>query len=433
MAATQAKAVIADTIEWRTTLHLLLCHCLIFIVAVIAGARALPLFGACSLSLMLTLAISYNLHLLEVKLNQLAHGLPVETRVSRLCWPLTPVFALVNTLAQQSGQLVQMEQSNLAYRDQLLQQVGKAAAQEERNRLARDLHDSIKQQIFSIAVSAATVKARWEHNPNGARKIVDDIERIAQEAQVEMQALLQQLRPTALENVGLIESLRMQCQALGYRTGAEVTAELSELPPDELLPLGAQEMIFRIVQEGFANIARHARASHVWLSLKQQRDALLVEIGDDGQGFDLAQADERPETSGGMGLSNVRDRVRVLGGTVAVWSLLGEGTTLHLCIPLLMPPQVRGQRASQQSLREQVKQQLPQLLIDWLAWMVGVALMASFLTMVPTLLKDPSMNLIAQSVGLLVLSAWFILVLAKSVRVARRRRLAIRNQQGGGA
>jgi len=94
-----------------------------------------------------------------------------------------------------------------------------------------------------------------------------------------MQALLQQLRPTALENVGLIESLRMQCQALGYRTGAEVTAELGDLPPDELLPIGAQEMVFRIVQEGFANIARHARASHVWLSLRRQRDALLVEIG----------------------------------------------------------------------------------------------------------------------------------------------------------
>src|SRR5205823_11954572 len=137
----------------------------------------------------------------------------------------------------------------------------------------------------------------------------------------EMQALLQQLRPTALENVGLIESLRMQCQALSYRTGAEVTAELGDLPPDELLPLGAQEMIFRIVQEGFANIARHARASHVWLSLQRQRDVLLVEIGDDGQGFDLAQvlrfaqddivqddiANESPNSYGGMGLSNVRE------------------------------------------------------------------------------------------------------------------------------
>jgi len=237
------------------------------------------------------------------------------------------------------GQQVQLEQSNNTYRDQLLQQVSKTAAQEERNRLARDLHDSIKQQLFSIAVNAAAVRARWEHDPAGARKAVDEIERTALEAQVEMQALLQQLRPSALENVGLVESLRMQCEALGYRTGAEVTVELGDLPPDELLPIGAQEMIFRIVQEGFTNIARHARASHAWLSLRRQRDVLLVEIGDDGQGFDLTQANGCPDSYGGMGLSNVRERVRDLGGILSVWSLQGKGTTLHLCIPLVKPPQ----------------------------------------------------------------------------------------------
>ena len=94
------------------------------------------------------------------------------------------------------GQQIQLEQSNITYRDQLLQQVSKTAAQEERNRLARDLHDSIKQQLFSIVVNAAAVRARWEHDPASARKIVDEIERTALEAQVEMQALLQQLRPS---------------------------------------------------------------------------------------------------------------------------------------------------------------------------------------------------------------------------------------------
>src|SRR5947209_9839844 len=334
MVDTQAKAFKVGSVQRRTILQLLLCHGFIFTVAILSGAPVLPALAACVSSFLLLLNLPFNLHLLEITLDRLARGLPVEPISLRLRWPLTRLFVLVNTLGQQTGQQVQREQRNVAYRDQLLQQVSKTAAQEERNRLARDLHDSIKQQIFSILVSAAAVKARWEHNPASARTIVDDIERTAQETQVEMQALLQQLRPTALENVGLIESLRMQCQALGYRTGAEVTAELGDLPPDELLPLGAQEMIFRIVQEGFANIARHARASHVWLSLQQQRDALLVEIGDDGQGFDLTQANELPNTYGGMGLSNVRERASTLGGTLAIWSLPGRGTTLHLYIPL---------------------------------------------------------------------------------------------------
>jgi signal transduction histidine kinase len=349
MAGAQAKVFKTASVQRGVVLQLLFCHCFIVTVAVVFGGPTFPIICACLLSFLLMLNIPYNLHLLEMALDRLARGLPVEPIALRLRWPLTGLFVFVNTLGQQTWQQLQTEQRNVAYRDQLLQQVSKTAAQEERNRLARDLHDSIKQQLFSIVVNAAAVKARWEHNPASAHKIVDDIERVALEAQVEMQALLQQLRPTALENVGLIESLRMQCQALGYRTGAEITAELGDLPPDELLPIGAQEMIFRIVQEGFANIARHARASHAWLSLRRQRDALLVEIGDDGQGFDLTQANERPDPYGGMGLCNVRERINSLGGIMAVWSLPGKGTTLHLCIPLVKPHLQVQEHAKQES------------------------------------------------------------------------------------
>ena len=349
MAHTQAKVFKTASVQRGVVLQLLFCHCFIVTVAVVFDGQAVPIISACLLSFLLMLNIPYNLHLLEIALDRLTRGLSVEPIALRLRWPLTGLFDFVNTLGQQNGQQLQMEQRNVAYRDQLLQQVSKTAAQEERNRLARDLHDSIKQQLFSIVVNAAAVKARWEHNPASARKVVDDIERIALEAQVEMQALLQQLRPTALENVGLIESLRMQCQALGYRTGAEVTAEMGDLPPDELLPVGAQETIFRIVQEGFANIARHARATHAWLSLRRQRDALLVEIGDDGQGFDLAQANERPNPYGGMGLSNVRERINSLGGIMAVWSLPGKGATLHLCIPLVKPHLQAQERMNQEA------------------------------------------------------------------------------------
>ncbi len=194
----QTKAFKVGSVQRGTVLQLLLCHCFIFTVAIIFGANTLSILCACLLSFLLMLNIPYNLHLLEITLDRLARSLPVEPIPLRLRWPLTGLFVRVNTLGKQSGLQVQMEQRNVAYRDQLLQQVGKTAAQEERNRLARDLHDSIKQQLFSIVVSAAAVKARWEHNPASAYKVVDDIERTAQEAQVEMQALLQQLRPTAL-------------------------------------------------------------------------------------------------------------------------------------------------------------------------------------------------------------------------------------------
>ena len=214
-------------------------------------------------------------------------------------------------------------------RQALLQQVGEAAAQEERNRLARDLHDSIKQQLFSINVGTAAAQERWERDPEGARKALADVRRSAREAMVEMQAMLHQLRPEALGTAGLIEALREQCEALGYRTGAEVTLELGEPVPDDRMPPGAQDALFRIGQEMLANVARHARARHVRLWLGRQNEEVMLRIVDDGQGFDPAA-----EVSG-MGLRNLRERAAFLKGSLEVTSTPGAGTRILIWVPLL--------------------------------------------------------------------------------------------------
>ncbi len=215
-----------------------------------------------------------------------------------------------------------------------LNRVRDQAAQEERNRLARELHDSIKQQIFSINLGAAAAQARWENDPQGAKQALADVRRSAQEAMIEMEALLQQLSPVPLEKVGLQQALRDQGQALGYRTGAEVTVEFGDLPDDDQLPPGAQEDLFRIAQEGLSNVARHARARHVRLYLGQQtpNGPLVLEIHDDGQGFDT---EAHPN---GMGLDNIRQRAALLGGALELDSRPGMGTTLRVTVPLVPPP-----------------------------------------------------------------------------------------------
>jgi signal transduction histidine kinase len=212
-----------------------------------------------------------------------------------------------------------------------LRQLNEAAAQEERNRLARDLHDSIKQQLFSINVGTATAQERWERDPEGAKKALADVRRSAREALVEMQAMLHQLRPEALGTAGLIEALREQCEALGYRTGAAVTLEVGEPVPDALLPPGAQEALFRIAQEMLANVARHARAKEVRLWLMRQGGEALIRIEDDGQGFDPAAA------VSGMGLRNLSERAASLHGTLEVVSAPGAGAALTVRIPLEAP------------------------------------------------------------------------------------------------
>jgi signal transduction histidine kinase len=193
------------------------------------------------------------------------------------------------------------------------------------------LHDSIKQQIFTVNVSAAAAQARWESDPAGARAALQDVRTSAHEAMVEMKAMLQHLRPAPLETVGLVEALRKQCEALQYRTGAQVTTGFADLPENDRLPIGTQEAVFRIAQEALANIARHARAQNVQVRLQAdaENESMWLKIHDDGQGFNTTAVDE------GMGMANIRARAREIDGRLDLLSVPGEGTSLAIRIPLL--------------------------------------------------------------------------------------------------
>jgi signal transduction histidine kinase len=212
-------------------------------------------------------------------------------------------------------------------RSEYEQRIREAAGQEERNRLARDLHDSIKQQIFVIQTAAATAEARFTADEAGARQAIEQVRSSAREAMVEMEVMLDQLRAAPLGNVGLVESLKKQCEALGFRTGARVEFTGTALPPVETIPPGAQQTIFRIAQEALANVARHARATLVEVTLgTTDTGALQLKVTDDGAGFDAARA------ASGMGLSNMQARAAEAGGSVTVRSQPGN-TSVVLSVP----------------------------------------------------------------------------------------------------
>lgn len=233
-------------------------------------------------------------------------------------WPFHHLLAHVNVIAGQGRDIAQV-------RGAFVEQVREAAAQEERQRLARDLHDSIKQQIFGMNISAATAQARFATDPDGALQAIGHLQGRATEVMDEMDTLLQQLRPAPLEQMGLIQAIQEQCTSLGYRTGAQVTVDIDDLPPDEQFEIGAQEHIYRIIQEALSNIARHARAHTVHIQLQNSSpDHLQLTIYDDGQGFDTKQ------TSAGMGLGNIQARAKQLNGNLQITSVPQKGTTLQI-------------------------------------------------------------------------------------------------------
>jgi signal transduction histidine kinase len=221
-------------------------------------------------------------------------------------------------------------------RSQYETKIRQAAAQEERNRLARDLHDSIKQQIFAIQTAAATAqihteKARFDGSSTAAREALDQIRSSARDAMTEMEVMLDQLRAEPLEHTGLVEALKKLCETIGFRTGAQVEFKLGEIPPAGTLAPNAAEATLRAAQEALANVARHARASHVWVSLESADGQLKLTVKDDGAGFD-PQQDSR-----GMGTTNMRTRAEELGGNLALASRPAEGTTVTFSIPYAAP------------------------------------------------------------------------------------------------
>ncbi len=148
---------------------------------------------------------------------------------------------------------------------------------------------------------------------------------------------MDQLRSVPLENSGLIDALRRQCEALGHRTGAHVQFVPGPLPPDKTLPPGAHQAILRVAQEACANIGRHARAKNVVVSLAEADKSVGLRIKDDGAGFDPYVK------TGGMGIANMRARAREFGGIFFVNSRAGDGTTVTFSVPI-MPPRRDGYR-----------------------------------------------------------------------------------------
>jgi signal transduction histidine kinase len=222
-------------------------------------------------------------------------------------------------------------------RSQYVAQLRVAARQEERARLARDLHDAVKQQLFVVQTAAATAEARFDTDADGARAAVEQVRSAAREAMTEMEAMIDQLQAAPLENSGLVEAIKRQAEALAFRTGADVKVEIGTLPPSSALAPGAREAIYRVAQEALSNVGRHARARAVHVSMGLESGQFVLALHDDGSGFEL---EARPR---GMGMSNMAARAAEVGGSLDVTSARGRGTTVRFALPY-DPPSARDYR-----------------------------------------------------------------------------------------
>ena len=208
----------------------------------------------------------------------------------------------------------------------LYEQAQGTAALEERQRLARELHDSVSQALFGIGLGARTARTLLDEDPAKAAAPLDYVLSLAEAGLTEMRSLIFELRPEALEQEGLVAALEKQAANLRARHGIEVEADLGD--PGEV-SLVVEEAIYRIAQEALNNTVKHARATTVRLRLAREPGRLVAEIADDGAGFDPARS-----FSGHLGLRTMQERAARLGGHVGIASAPGAGTRLRVEIPV---------------------------------------------------------------------------------------------------
>lgn len=197
---------------------------------------------------------------------------------------------------------------------------------EERNRLARELHDAVTQSLYSLTLFAETGQRHLEAgNLAQVRDYMGRVNDTAQQAIKEMRLLVHNLRPSILEKAGLDKALRQRLEAVERRAGVQTSLTISG---DLSLPVSAEEGIYHIAQEALNNSLKHSSASAVAVCLSRQGRTLTLEVVDNGDGFDLAELAE----SGGLGVTSMQERVERLQGTVAINSAKGQGT--RVCVTL---------------------------------------------------------------------------------------------------
>ena len=206
--------------------------------------------------------------------------------------------------------------------------------EDARRKLARDLHDGPTQSIAAIAMRLNFARRLLERDPKATADEMAKIEDLARRTTKEIRHMLFTLRPLVLESQGLIPALDAMAEKVHetYAQTVIVEADPTLIPKIEA---GKQTVIFFIAEEAISNARKHAQAAHIWVRLSPlEKDLVLLEVEDDGAGFNIASLNTSYEHRGSLGMVNMRERAELVNGLFQISSTLGEGTTIRVIIPL---------------------------------------------------------------------------------------------------
>ncbi len=229
----------------------------------------------------------------------------------------------ITLLATIAGEL------SIGVQSQRVRQIAQQAALvAERQRLARDLHDSVTQSLYSVTLFAQAIRSSASSgNLSLLQQYVSRISEMAQQALKEMRWLLYELRPAVVEELGLVNALRRRLEVVERRAGVATEFVVEGMRE---MDAALENTVYQIVQEALNNSLKHSAATYITLRMSMNEHDLRLEIKDDGKGFDLASAAQ----TAGLGLDSMRERAAQLGGSLTIISKPGQGTRIQLIVPL---------------------------------------------------------------------------------------------------
>lgn len=275
----------------------------------------------------LSISVTYKkqLEMIEEGLSELEQGRFFEGEKAVYPDELKPVFRKIKSIQKQMAEQVKTAQKLASVKAADQEKEVQKIVSQERNRLARELHDSVSQQLFaaSMLMSAITETVREEKEA----KQLKLVEEMIHQSQLEMRALLLHLRPVPLKGKSLQEGMQELLNELLQKVPMNITWKIEAVP----LEKGVEDHLFRILQESVSNTLRHSKATSLEVLLINRDDFIILRISDDGVGFDVSE-----EKAGSYGLQNMHERAKEIGGALKVVSLKNKGTKLEVKVPLMV-------------------------------------------------------------------------------------------------
>ena len=207
-----------------------------------------------------------------------------------------------------------------------------SAQEEERKRIARELHDDTSQALAALGLALETASVAPAADAEEVKARIESIKPMAVRMLEEVRKLILDLRPTILDDLGLVPAIRWYAENRLKPQGVKVQMETAGI--ERRLPPEMETALFRVAQEAVTNIARHAEAENVVMSLEISESQVIIEVEDDGKGFDLASVAKPADKGQGLGLMGMKERVALFGGTLSVETAPGAGTQLRIEVPL---------------------------------------------------------------------------------------------------